>query len=103
MPKLIDVVCNNDNTETAVQGSKTLIEKHLVVVSYLISGKIFTSENNKISENSTNLLILKSKDIVFQKKLLPQLKTIGFESSKVIPIVDVVQDYRGWIEEEVHE
>lgn len=103
MSRIIDVICENNTYETAVQRAKNLVEEHLVVVTYIIPTIIITSENDQVIEKETTMLILKSKDIVFRSKLLPRLKELDCHSCMSFPIIDVVPDYRAWVEEEVYE
>lgn len=103
MSRIIDVICESSTLDAAIQSSKSLVEEHLVVVSYVIPAKIITSDGGQVIEKETTMLILKSKDTVFQNKLLTRLKSLACQSSMVLPIVDVVPDYRAWVENEVHE
>jgi len=103
MSRIIDVICHNNNADDVVQSAKTLVEEHLVVVSYVIPVKLITNDGAQVYEGNTTMLILKSKDVVFKEKLLPRLRSLNCQSSLVLPIVDVVPDYRGWVEKEVIE
>jgi len=103
MSRLVDVICTIDEYEKGVEGGKSLVEEHLVVVSYVIPAKVLVSSGKKVKLTDSAMLILKSKDVVFHNKLSPRLKELSFQNGVVLPIVDVVPDYRAWVEKEVYE
>jgi len=103
MSRLVDVICTNEEYEKGVESGKLLVEEHLAVVSYVIPAKVLFNSGNQIIIQDSVMLILKSKDVVFPNKLKPRLKELFCQRGVVLPIVEVVPDYRAWVEKEVYE
>lgn len=103
MSRLIEVKCIVADNDDAAKSGKLLVEEHLIVVSYVIPVKVFFRENNQIVTQNRTMLLLKSKDVVFKNKLNARLKELSCQETAVVPIVDVVPDWRAWVEKEVYE
>lgn len=103
MSRLIEVKCISIDNSNAAESGKLLVEEHLIVVSYVIPAKVFYRENNQVVEQDKTMLLLKSKDNVFKNKLNARLKELSCQENVVFPVVDVVPDYRAWVEKEVYE
>jgi uncharacterized protein involved in tolerance to divalent cations len=107
MSRMIDVFAVLDEKTDAVEIARQVVQEHLAAVSYVVPTRVFCRNGDQILDNPNGtLLIIKSKDTVFQDKLIPLLKQAvseDFVHVSALPAVDVVDDYRKWVSQEVHE
>lgn len=106
MSRLIDVFIATQTVQEAVEIGRRLVADHISGTSYVIPMRTFSRQGNEVAENKeAALLVVKSKDVVFHSKLIPAIKqeTNTFFEVSVLPPVDVMDDYKEWLVQEIHE
>jgi len=106
MSRLTDVFIATETAQEAIEIGKQLVADHVSGASYVIPMRTFSLQGNEVVENKeAALLIVKSKDTVFHSKLIPAIKqrTNTRVEVSVLPPIDVIDDYREWLDEEIHE
>lgn len=104
MSRFIEVHISVQSDEEAALIARTLVERRLAASVHLVPIRSFYNWENILCDDSEILLILKTKDHLFRKHIIPIVKSLqSYEVSEYValPIVDSDPDYLKWLDEQI--